>query len=168
MPHVKRVAVLFNPDNPIQRGPVVDTLESAARSLKLGLEMVAARSPHEFEGAFSTMAAKRFDAVVFIEEPMQLVNAKALTNLAAKNRLASIGPIEFAPAGVVIAYGVNFPELYRRAAVFVDKILKGAKPADLPIEQPTRFELIINLKAARAIGLTVPQSILLRADRVVE
>lgn len=168
MPQAKRVAVLFNPDNPIQRGPVLEALAAAAASLHLTLAQEAARSPAECESAIATLPAKGVDAVMFIEEPMQLVNAKALTSLAASRRLASIGPIEFASAGVLVAYGVDFPELYRRAAVFVDKILKGSKPADLPVEQAARFELIINLKAARALGISIPGFLVQRADRVVE
>jgi putative ABC transport system substrate-binding protein len=168
MPQAKRVAVLFNPENPIQRGPVLEALGAAANSLKLELEPLAARSPKELESAMAALPAKHVDAVVFIEEPMQLVNARTLAGLAAKNRIASIGPIEFASAGVVIAYGVKFPELYRRAAYFVDRILKGAKPAELPVEQATRFELVINLKSAGTLGLLIPAPLVQRADKVIE
>jgi len=114
------------------------------------------------------MVKARVDAVVLIEEPMQIVNAKVLSDLATRSRLPSIGPLEFAPAGSLMAFGVNFPALYHRAAFFVDKILKGARPADLPIERATKFELVINMKTAKALGLTIPQSILLRADKVIE
>jgi putative ABC transport system substrate-binding protein len=168
IPHIKRVGHLINPDNPIQRGPIMQALDKAAASLGLELERAEARSMKEFEHAVSAVAAKRVDAVIFTEEPMQLVNAKALAGLAAKNRIASIGPIEFASAGVVLAYGVNFPELYRRAAYFVDRILGGTKPADLPVEQATRFELVINLKAATALGLSIPAPLVQRADKVIE
>jgi putative ABC transport system substrate-binding protein len=167
-PDARRVAVLFNPDNPIQRGPVIDAMESAAGLLKLELQPYEARAPNEFESAFSEMVKARVDAVVLIEEPMQIVNAKVLSDLATRSRLPSIGPLEFAPAGSLMAFGVNFPALYHRAAFFVDKILKGARPADLPIERATKFELIINMKTAKALGLTIPQSILLRADKVIE
>lgn len=168
VPQVKRVAILVNPDNPIQGEPLRQAMRSAASALHLELEYAAGRSPKEFEDAVSTAAAKRVDAIVFNEEPMQLVNAKALAALALKNRLTAVGPLEFAPAGAVIAYGVNVPELYRRAAAFVDKILKGAKPADLPVEQATRFELVLNLKSAAALGLSIPARLIQHADRVIE
>jgi putative ABC transport system substrate-binding protein len=99
---------------------------------------------------------------------MQLVNARKLSALAAQHQLASIGPMEFASSGVLIAYGVNFPDLYRRAAVFVDRILKGAKPGDLPVEQASRFDLVINRKTATALGVTIPLALLQRADQVIE
>jgi putative ABC transport system substrate-binding protein len=120
------------------------------------------------EAAIEALAGRRAEAINFIEEPLQLVNAAKLTSLAAKHRLVTIGPLEFAPAGAVMAYGVHFPELYRRAAFFVDKILKGAKPADIPVEQASRFELVINLKSARAVGLSIPAHLVPRADRVIE
>jgi putative ABC transport system substrate-binding protein len=168
VPHIKRVGHFVNPDNPIQRGPIRQALATAAASLRLELEHAEARSMKEFENAVSAVAAKRVDAVIFTEEPMQLVNAKALVDIAVRNRLASIGSLEFIPAGVLMAYGVNFPELYRRAAVFIHKILNGAKPADLPIEQATRFELSINLKSAKALGLSIPAPLVQRADKVIE
>jgi putative tryptophan/tyrosine transport system substrate-binding protein len=120
------------------------------------------------EAGVEALAARRAEAIVFIEEPLQLVHAAALTGRAVKHRLPSIGPLEFAAAGAVMAYGVHFPELYRRAAFFVDRILKGAKPADIPVEQATRFELVINLKSARAVGLSIPAHLVPRADRVIE
>jgi putative tryptophan/tyrosine transport system substrate-binding protein len=166
--NIKRIGVPFNPDNPLQRGPVRKALDMGAASLGLELEHAEARSMQEFEKAVSAVAAKRVDAVIFSEEPMQLINATALVDIAMRHRLPSIGPLEFVPAGVLMAYGVNFPELYRRAAAFVDKILKGARPADLPIEQATRFDLVMNLKSARALGLTIPGPLVQRADKVLE
>ena len=168
VPHVSRVAVLFNPDNPIQREPLRKAMEEAAATLKIELDWMAGRSPKDFEAAVSAAAGKRVDAVIFNEEPMQLVNARALGEAALKNRLASTGPLEFAESGAVIAYGVDVPELYRRAAYFVDKILKGAKPGELPIEQATRFLLVVNLRAANQLGLDVPPPLVQRADRVIE
>jgi putative tryptophan/tyrosine transport system substrate-binding protein len=168
MPQLDRVAILYNPDNPIQTDPVQKAASRAAAALKIEIEQFPSRSPTDFDGALSKMAAKNFDAVVFLEEPMQLVNARTLSTLAARHQLASIGPMEFASAGVMIAYGVNFPQLYRRAAVFVDRILKGAKPGELPIEQASRFDLVINRKTANALGITIPLPLLHRADRVIE
>jgi putative tryptophan/tyrosine transport system substrate-binding protein len=140
----------------------------AAAMLNIELEWAAGRSPKEFEAAVDAVAGKRVDAVVFNEEPMQLVNATALAQAALKNRLATIGPLEFAERGAVLAYGVDVPELYRRAAYFVDKILKGAKPGDLPVEQATRFELVVNLRTASQLGLSIPAPLVQRADRVIE
>jgi ABC-type uncharacterized transport system substrate-binding protein len=114
------------------------------------------------------MAAKRTDAVTIIEDPMLIANATVIANLAAKHRLPVIGFNEVVEAGGLMAYGVNFTELYQRSARYVDRILKGAKPGELPIEQATKFDLVINLRTARALGLTIPQSVLLRADRVIE
>ena len=168
MPQVTRVGVLFNPDNPIQQGPLRKAMSEAAAALNLELEWAAGRSPKEFEAAVSAVAGKRVEAVVFNEEPMQLVNATALGQAALKNRLATIGPLEFAERGAVLAYGVDVPELYRRSAYFVDKILKGAKPGDLPVEQATRFELVVNLRAASQLGLSIPAPLVQRADRVIE
>ncbi|PYM71323.1 MAG: hypothetical protein DME10_16730 [Candidatus Rokuibacteriota bacterium] len=113
-------------------------------------------------------AAKRVDAVTIIDDAVLIANAKAIANLAAKKRLPLMAFNETVEAGGLMAYGPNFPEMYRRAASYVDKILKGAKPGELPIEQATTFELVINMKAAKALGLTVPQSLLQRADRVIQ
>ena len=114
------------------------------------------------------MAKRRIDAVVTSDDPVLIVNARATANLAAKVRLPSVGGIEFAEAGGLMAYGANRLVLFRRAAYFVDRIFKGAKPADLPVEQATRFETVLNLKTAKALGLQFPQAVLARADRVIE
>ena len=114
------------------------------------------------------MAKSRVDAVMATQDSIFNVNAKAIADLATKKRLPSSGTRDFAEAGGVIGYGWNVSHNSRRAAYFVDKILKGAKPADLPVEQPTKFELVINLKTAKALGLTIPQSVLIRADQVIE
>ena len=168
VPQVKRVAVMFNPDNPIQQEPLRKAMETAAAALNVQLEWAPGRSPKEFEDAVSAVAGKHVDAVIFNEEPMQLVSAAALTEAALKNRLASTGPLEFAERGAVIAYGVDVPDLYRRSAYFVDKILKGVKPGELPIEQATRFLLVVNLRAANQLGLSIPAPLVQRADRVIE
>jgi putative ABC transport system substrate-binding protein len=114
------------------------------------------------------MAKGRVDAVVVFDDPMLIANRRAIADLAAKHRIASVGQKEFAEAGGLIGYGQILVELFRRTGYFVDRILKGAKPADLPVEQASRFELVINLKAARALGITLPRSILVRADRIIE
>jgi putative ABC transport system substrate-binding protein len=166
-PHTRRMAVLVNPDNPAIVS-IVQAMERTAGSLKVALQQFAVRGPNDLDGAFSAMTKSRVDAVAIIEEPMFQANAGAIAGLAVQKRLPSIGFKEFAEAGGLLAYGVNLLELFRRAAYFVDKILKGAKPADLPVERPTRFELVINLKTAKALGLTIPQSVLLRADDVIQ
>jgi putative ABC transport system substrate-binding protein len=130
---------------------------------------VDARGPHEFDGAFATMIRERAGGLVELPDPMFLTERNRLADLAAQNRLPAIyGFREHAAAGGLMAYGVNLRDSYRRAATYVDKILKGAKPADLPVEQPTKFELVINLKTAKALGLTLPQSLLQRADEVIQ
>ena len=166
-PRTKRVAVLVNQAS-TTLGPLLKPMEVASKSLKVALQQFAVQGPDEFDGAFTAMAKKRVDAAVIPEEPMLNANTGAIAHLAAKHRLPSIGFTKFAEAGGLMAYGVNRLELYRRSAIFVDKILKGAKPGDLPIEQATKFELVINLKTAKAIGVTIPQTILFRADKVIE
>jgi len=166
MPRTGRVAVLFNPANRTQTG--FKPLESTARLLKVELQPAEVLRPDEFERAFSTMAESRVDAVVVAQDAFLNANVKVIADLAAKKRLPSSGTKDFAEAGGVIGYGWNPSANNRRAAHFVDRILKGAKPADLPVERPTKFELIINMKTAKALGLTIPQSILLRADQIIQ
>jgi putative ABC transport system substrate-binding protein len=167
-PHTRQVAVLLNPDNPGQIKLVFPAMGAAAKSLKLELHQFGARGPGEFENAFAAMAKKRVDAVVSTDDPVLIANAGAIAKLAAEMRLPSIGLPEFAEAGGLMAYGADRRDLFRRAATFVDKILKGAKPGDLPIEQATRFETVVNLKTAKALGITIPQLFLMRTDRVIE
>jgi putative tryptophan/tyrosine transport system substrate-binding protein len=168
MPRTRRVAVLVNPDN-LQRGaPTFKAVESTAASPKIELLKVEVRRPDEFERAFSTMAESRVAAVVVMQDALFNANVRVIAHLAAKKRLLSSGTKDFAEAGGVIGYGWNLSDNNRRAATFVDKILRGAKPADLPMEQPTKFELVINLKTAKALGLTIPQSLLVRAGDIVQ
>ncbi len=127
-----------------------------------------ARDPGDLDSAFTAMARERIDALAVVEDPKIIVNLKRIADLAARQKLNSIGFVEFAEAGGLIGYGADVLAFYRRAATFVDKILKGAKPADLPIERPTKFVLVFNLKTAKALGLTIPQSALLRADEVIQ
>ena len=166
IPHITRVAVLLNPDNPTS-GPMLQAMEPTAKSLKIYLQQFAARGPNEFDGTFAAMAKSRADALTLGQLAFR-AHATAIANLALKQRLPLAGFNGFAEAGGLMGYGVNIPEMFRRAAYFVDRILKGAKPGDLPVEQPTRFELVVNMKTAKALGLTIPQSILVRADRVIE
>ena len=167
MPRTRRVAVLVNPDNS-STGPGFKAMESTARSLKVELQKVEVRRPDEFERAFSTMAKSRVDAVVVTTDGLFNNNVRAIADLAAKKRLPAAGTKEFAEAGGSIGYGLNFPDMFRHAAYFVDKIFKGVKPADLPVEQPTKFELVINLKAAKALGLAIPEAVLVRADKIIQ
>jgi putative tryptophan/tyrosine transport system substrate-binding protein len=167
LPTVTRVAFLLNPDNPAIR-PTLKTMAPTAAARKMELQLVEARSPVEIEQAFSVMTKTGADAFVSLDDRMLVDNAKAIAGLAAANRLPGAGPREFADAGGLLAYAVNYSDLYRRAALFVDKILKGTKPSDIPVEQATRFEVVINLKTAKALGLTIPQPLLLRADEVIQ
>lgn len=167
LPRIKRVAALINSDNPAM-GPVNKAMEQIAQALKLELQQVGVRAQEDLERAFSTMAAKRAEAVVIVEDAMLNSNIKKISELAAKHRLPSIGLPELAEAGGLMAYGVDVVQRFHRAAYYVDKILKGTKVSDLPVERATKFELIINRKTANAIGVTIPQSILLRADKVIE
>jgi putative ABC transport system substrate-binding protein len=133
------------------------------------LQVVEARGPEDFDRAFSDMTRARADALTVLGGAMLFTERRRLVDLAAKNRLPAVYSWrEFVDAGGLMSYGPNLPDSLRRAATYVDKILKGAKPGDLPIEQPTKLELIINLKTARALGLTIPQTLLLRADQVIE
>ncbi len=141
----------------------------AYRALGVRLHFVEARGPADFDRAFSDMGRVRAGALTVLPSTMFLIERRRLVDLAAKTRLPAVyGLREFADAGGLMAYGPNVADLYRRAAAYVDKILKGAKPADLPVEQPTKFELVINLKAAKALGLKIPPPLLQRADQIIE
>jgi len=168
LPLIRHVAVLVNPDNPQVTGPAVQAIARIAGPLKLELHPFEARGPSEFESVFAAMAKQRVDALVVADDSMLNDNRGGLAALGVKHRLPSTGIKTYAEAGGLIGYGVNFPEIYRHAAVFVDRVLKGAKPADLPVEQATKFELVINQKTANALGLTIPQSVLIRADEVIQ
>jgi putative ABC transport system substrate-binding protein len=161
------VGVLSNPANPFEEA-IMPSMTLTAQRLKLTLHEFGARGPPEFEAAFAAMAKRSVGALVVLDDPTLIANAPALANLALQQRLPSSGWPDFARAGGLFSYGVDFPDLFRRAATFVDKILKGAKPGDLPVELPNKIELVINLKTAKALGLTIPQSLLLRADEVIQ
>ncbi len=167
LPRMTRLAVLFNPLNPAFATDIAGT-ESAARTMKVEVHRFGVKTPAEFEGAFAAMAEKKVEALMVHQDGMLNANPKLAAALARKHRLPSIGIKEFGEAGGLIGYGVNFLAMYRNAAVYVDKLLKGAKAAELPIEQPTNFELVINLQTAKAIGTRIPRALLLRAERVIE
>ncbi len=147
---------------------VLKAMEHTAQALKIQLQPVEVREPADIEVAVSALVKGHAGAMAVHEEAMLIADAKRIADLAARHQLPTVGFIEYARAGGLLAYGVNFPDLWRRAAVFVDKILKGARPADLPVEQASKYELVINLKTAKALGLTIPQSLLQRADQVIE
>jgi putative tryptophan/tyrosine transport system substrate-binding protein len=168
VPAVTRIAVLWHPGTP-SAAPGLKALEEPARRLRLELQPVGARSAAELEGAFAAMARARAQGVLVLATPIFFGERQRLGELAIAHRLPTMFQIrEYAEAGGLMSYGADLADLYRRAAIPVDKILKGAKPGDIPIEQPTKFELIINLKTAKALGLTIPPSLLQRADQVIE
>lgn len=166
-PRTRQVAVLLNPDT-ASNIHSIRAMELAAKSLKLELHQFGVRRAVDIDSAFAAMAKRRVDGVATIDDGMLTANSGVIANHAAKMLLPSIGLSEFAEAGGLMAYGPNRREMFRRAAYFVDRIFKGAKPDDLPIEQPTRFELIVNMKTAKAFGIKIPDVIMLRADRVIE
>jgi putative ABC transport system substrate-binding protein len=168
VPKVSRVAVLWNPANP-GHAAVLKEAEGAARALGVRLQTLEARVPQEIDSAFEAMIRERADALLVLPDPMPVTHRARIADLAAKTRLPTMfGYREHVDASGLMSYGVSLPDLWRRSATYVDKILKGAKPADLPVEQPTKFELVINLKTAKALGLTIPPSIRIRADQVIE
>jgi putative ABC transport system substrate-binding protein len=142
-------------------------MEERAQAIKLKLRPVEARRPDEIDSAF-VLAKAQTQAVAILEDALFVANAQRIADLAMSNRLPSIGFKEYGEAGGLIAYAVDFPDIWRRSMSLVDKILKGTKPQNLPIQQATRFELIVNLRTAKALGLTIPQSFLLRVDHVIE
>jgi putative ABC transport system substrate-binding protein len=168
LPKVRRVAVLSNPANP-STPLVVARVKAAARSLGVQLQTLDVREPDELDRAFAGMARERAGALFVVSDAMFSLNRARLADLVARHRLPSMhGFREFVEAGGLMSYGPSLDALFRRAAFFVDRILKGAQPADLPVEQPATFELVVNLATARALGLTIPRSVLLRADQVIE
>ena len=168
IPGATRVAVLWNPDNPVW-ARVLKRLSEAAPAMGVQLQPLAVRDSGDLAAAFTAATKEKAGALLVVREVIFTFNRQDIVNFSAAHRLpAMYGWREFVETGGLMAYGPNIPQLFRRAAFFVDKILKGAKPADLPIEQPTKFELVINLKTAKALGLTIPQSILLRANELIQ
>jgi putative tryptophan/tyrosine transport system substrate-binding protein len=168
LPGGSRVAVLWNAANPGNTRQIEET-KVAAEALGLRLRSFEVRGPDDFQGAFAAMTRARPEALLILADPLIFIYRTRIVDFAAKNQLPAMHPFtESVEAGGLMAYGVNLPELFRRAGLYVDKILRGTKPADLPIEQPTRFDLVINLKTAKVLGLTIPPSLLQRADQVIE
>jgi ABC-type uncharacterized transport system substrate-binding protein len=168
LPRLSRVAVLWNAANPYPAIVLKET-QAAGRTLGIEVHSLEVRDPDDLDGAFAAARQQRPDALISVEDPLTFTYRKRIADFAVAEQLPSLhGFSEEVKAGALISYGANQPDLIRRAAGYVDKILKGAKPADLPVQQPTTFELVINLKTARALGLTVPPTLLARADDVIE
>jgi putative ABC transport system substrate-binding protein len=168
IPQVATVAVVWNPDNP-NHPKALSQLKAVARSLSIELSFVEARAPEQLAPAFSAVSRKQAKAIYVLDDAFLFANRAALLKLAAKARLPLIyGHEELAHEGALMSYGPDRADLFRRSAHYVDRLLRGAKPSDLPIEQPTKFELIVNLKTAKTLGLTIPRSFLERADEVIQ
>jgi putative tryptophan/tyrosine transport system substrate-binding protein len=168
VPTVSRVAVLWNPDTPYHK-TLLQEVEAAAPALRLHLLPIAVQEPGEFEGAFSAMARAQVDALFVADDPMFFTSRTRLVELAAKSRLPTMFAHRgFVPAGGLMSYGPSLSERFRLAATYVDKILKGRKPSDLPVEQAAKLEFVINLKTAKALGLTIPPVVLFQADEVIQ
>ncbi len=168
VPSASRIAVLWSPTNPTS-APQLKVLQATASTSGVTLLPVKFANPGDVEAAFATLRTQRADALDVLGYSMIATYGKRIAGFALANRLPTIFTLDrWVAAGGLMSYGVNFPDMYRRAATFVDKILKGAKPAEMPVEQPTRFYLTVNLKTAKALGITFPRSILLRADEVIE
>jgi len=168
VPKLSRVAVLVNSSNPFHAA-VLKNVQVAAQKTGVTILAVEARTVQEIENAFPTISKERAGAVILAQDTLFTQQRRQIAELSAKHRLPLIAAmLEYVEAGVLMSYGPSFADIYRRAATYVDKIFKGAKPANLPVEQPTKFEMFINDKTARALGLTIPHSILLQADRVID
>ena len=168
VPKIRRVGILSNPTNEYHQLAIRE-VNVAAQSLGVWLQLLEARDPNEFDGAFAAMAKERVEALLVLSDAIFNGHQTRLVELAERGRLpAAYGVRESVAAGGLMSYGPSFLDFYRRSATYVDKILKGDKPADLPVEQPTKFELVINLQTARTLGLTIPPTLLSRADEVIE
>jgi ABC-type uncharacterized transport system substrate-binding protein len=168
VPKLSRVAFLRNPAS-AAHAPYFNDLQAAARGLRLTVQSVEVQEPNEFEAAFARMTRERPDALIVTGDAIHQLRQAWIVDFAAKRRLPALYQLkDYVEAGGLMSYGASISDNYRRAATYVDKILKGAKPADLPVQQPTKFELVINLKTAKALGLTIPQTLLQRADQVIE
>jgi putative ABC transport system substrate-binding protein len=168
LPGLKRIAAILNMGNPVVP-PQWDIVEASARSLGVEAQLLDVRRPEDLQGAFDAAAKRRAEAIVVGLDGVTQANLRPIAELAAKQRLPSIYPAkDYVKIGGLMAYGSSDFHMYHRAAAFVDKIFKGTKPADLPVEQPTKWEFVINLKTANALGVTIPQSLLLRADELIQ
>ena len=168
LPKMTRLAVVWHSDN-LGSATAMRQLGTSTASSKIALQNLGINSAEELPEAFSAAARERADAVFVVAGPMTYPQRTRIAELALKHRLPTVhGPSEYVDAGGLISYATSYPDLFRRAAVYVDKILKGAKPGDLPIEEPTKFEMVVNLKTARALGVSIPKAVLVRAYRVIE
>ena len=168
IPDISRVGILWNPENPSSVSGFKETQE-AARALAMQLQSLEVRSADDFAGAFRAATKAKARALTVVSDSLMFSNRRRLLELASNYKLPTMHTQSlWVDAGAMMSYGTNLPDLWRRAAVYVDKILKSAKPADLPVEQPTKFEFIINLKTAKQIGLTIPPNVLARADKVIK
>jgi putative tryptophan/tyrosine transport system substrate-binding protein len=168
VPGTSRFGIIWNPENPASMTGLKET-QVASQSLGVQLQLLEVRGPNDFEGAFQAASKGQAGAVTVVSDSVMFAHRTRMLTLAAKQKLPTMHTQSlWVQDGGMISYGTHFPDLYRRAATYVDKILKGAKPADLPVEQPTKFELVINLKAAKQIGLTIPPNVLARADKVIK
>lgn len=167
-PNVSRVAILSNAAIPVAE-IALQELRSAANALKVDVAPIEVSGPQDFAAAFATITNQRFDALLVFPDPLTFSSAHAIIDLVNKNAVATMfGAREFVDIGGLMSYGPNYPDMYRRAGVYVGRILKGARPADLPVEQPTKFEFVLNAKTARALGVNIPQTLLATADDVIE
>ncbi len=168
LPGISRVAVLWNAANPYSALVFKETV-GAARTLGVELQSLEIREPPDIDGALEAATGQHADALITVEDPLTIDLRKKIAEFAADHRLPTISGLRvFADSGFLMSYGADLADIIRRSAVYVDKILKGAKPSDLPVEQPTKFELVINLKTAKSLGLTIPSILLARADEVIE
>jgi ABC-type uncharacterized transport system substrate-binding protein len=168
LPRLARIAVIWDPATPSHQ-PALKAVEDAGRALGIGIQAVRIGDPAEFDGAFAAIIQERAGAVLVLSTPLFMGGTKRLAELGLSHKLPTMfGPREHVEAGGLLSYSPDRADLYRRAATYVDKILKGANPADLPVQQATKFELVINLKTAKALGLTIPPSVLARADEVIQ
>jgi ABC-type uncharacterized transport system substrate-binding protein len=167
LPGLTHVAILLNPANP-NSNAIMPTVRRTAQALNLEMDQFDVRGPAEFEGAFAAMGQKRLAALALVDDPILVAHSPAIANLALRYRLPSCGWPKFAVEGGLIGYGIDFPDLYRRAAAFVGKILNGTKPADLPVERASKFQTVVNGQTAKSLGLDMPVTILVRADEVIE
>jgi putative ABC transport system substrate-binding protein len=168
IPRISRLAILRNPTNSGSQFPLKET-QAGAKQLGLQLQTLDARSPEELDGAFRLATRERAGALIVIVDALLDAQQQRISDLAIEHRLPTMfDSAQYVEAGGLISFGANLSDLFRRAAIYVDKILKGAKPADLPVEQPTKFDLTINLKTAKQIGLTIPPNVLARADKVIK
>ena len=168
VPQTTRIGILWNPTTP-SHGPALQAAKTVGQKLGVQLLFVAGRTVEEFDEAFSTMTQERVSGLLVIASPLSFSERAPLAELALRHRLPGMfGSKENVEAGGLMSYGADYNDLHRRAALYIDKILKGAKPADLPVEQASKYELVINLKTANVLGLAIPESLLLRADKVIE